>query len=295
MDTHGKTILVTGATGNQGGATARHLLADGWQVRALVRDDTTPAAAALAAAGAELVLGDLDDRGSCDAAVRGAYGVYSVQSANDNQVAQGKNIADAAKAADVLHLVYSSVGGAESQNRFYLEHGWGSIDKWQIEEHIRDLGVPATILRPAGFMEDFTSPARFLQNGSLHVPWRDDLVMQLIAIDDIGAFAALAFAQPDQYLGRAMEITGDKLTTPQIADALSVAAGRPVPHTQIPLEVLWDHSPEAAKVYTWANEAYFDTDLAPLRAALGNLMDFGTWLERSGRARLLTQLQALPA
>jgi uncharacterized protein YbjT (DUF2867 family) len=295
MDTHGKTILVTGATGNQGGATARHLLADGWHVRALVRADTTPAAAALAAAGAELVLGDLDDRASYDAAVRGAYGVYSVQSANDNQVAQGKNIADAAKAADVRHLVYSSVGGADSQNRFYVEQGWGSIDKWQIEEHIRDLGVPATILRPAGFMEDFTSPARFFRNGSLNVPWRDDLVMQLIAIDDIGAFAALAFAKPDQYLGRAMEITGDKLTTPQIADALSTAAGRPVPHTQIPLKVLWDHSPEAAKVFTWANETYFDTDLAPLREAFGDLMDFGTWLERSGRARLLTQLEALPA
>jgi uncharacterized protein YbjT (DUF2867 family) len=103
--------------------------------------------------------------------------------------------------------------------------------------------------------------------------------MQLIAIDDIGAFAALASAKPDEYLGRAMEITGDKLTTPQIADALSTAAGRPVPHTQIPLKVLWDHSP----------------DLAPLRAAFGGLMDFGTWLERSGRARLLTQLEALPA
>jgi uncharacterized protein YbjT (DUF2867 family) len=220
MDTHGKTILVTGATGNQGGATARRLLADGWHVRALVRD---------------------------------------------------------------------------SQNRFYLEHGWGSIDKWRIEEHIRGLGVPATILRPAGFMEDLTSPARFFQNGSLNVPWRDDLVMQLIAIDDIGAFAALAFAKPDQYLGRAMEITGDKLTTPQIADALRTAAGRLVPHTRIPLEVLWDRSPAAAKVFTWANETYYDTDLAPLRAALVDLMDFATWLERSGRARLLTQLEALPA
>ena len=292
MDTHGKTILVTGATGNQGGATARHLLAGGWHVRALVRDDTTPAAAALAAA--ELVLGDLNDRASCDAA-RGAYGVYSVQSANDKEIAQGKNIADAATAADVRHLVYSSVGGADSQNRFYVEQGWGPIDKWQIEEHIRDLGVPATILRPAGFMEDFTSPARFFQNGSLNVPWHDDLGMQLIAIDDIGAFAALAFAKPDEYLGPAMEITGDKLTTPQIAHALSTAAGRPVPHTQIPLKVLWDHSPEAAKVYTWANETYYDTDLAPLREAFADLTDFDTWLERSGRARLLTQLEPLPA
>ena len=97
-------------------------------------------------------------------------------------------------------------------------------------------------------MEDFTSPARFFQHGSLNVPWHDDLVIQLIAIDDIGAFAALAFAQPDAYVGRAMEITDDKLTTPRIAGALSMAAGRPVPHTQIPLKVLWEHTPAAAKV-----------------------------------------------
>ena len=292
MDTHGNTILVTGATGNQGGATARHLLADGWHVRALVRDATTPAAAALAAAGAKLVRGDLDDRASIDAAVRGAYGAYSVQSANPSEIAQGKTIADAAKAAGVQHLVYSSVGGAESQNSFYLERGWGPIDKWQIEEHIRDLDLAATILRPAGFMEDFTSPARFFQSGSLNVPWHDDLVMQLIAIDDIGAFAALALANPEGYLGKAMEITGDRLTAPQIADALSTSAGRPVPHTQVPLQTLWEYAPEAAQVFTWASERYYDTDLAPLRQAHPGLMDFSTWLNRSGKARLLAHLQS---
>ncbi|MEU7744240.1 NmrA/HSCARG family protein [Nonomuraea sp. NPDC049158] len=290
-----KTVLVTGATGNQGGATARHLLADGWRVRALVRDESAPAAVALAAAGAELVRGDLDDRASIDAAARGVYGIYSVQSANDNEIAQGKNVADAAKAADVRHLVYSSVGGVESQNSFYVEHGWGAIDKWQIEERIRELGVPATILRPAGFMEDFTSPARFFQNGSLNVPWHDDLVMQLIAIDDTGAFAALAFADPDTYLGQAMEITGDRLTAPQIAAALGKAAGRQIPHTRIPLDVLWEHDPEVAKVFTWANETYYDTDLEPLRKANATLTDFNTWLDRSGKARLLTQLDSQPA
>ena len=292
MDTDGKTIVVTGATGNQGGATARHLLAVGWHVRALVRDATTPAAAALAATGAELVRGDLDDRASTGAAVRGAYGLYSVQSASPNEIAQGQTIADAAKAAGVQHLVYSSVGGAESQNSFYLERGWGPTGKWQIEEHIRDLDLAATILRPAGFMEDFTSPARFFQNGSLNVPWHDDLVMQLIAIDDIGAFAALAFANPESYLGKAMEITGDRLTAPQIADALSTSAGRPIPHTQVPLQALWEHAPEAAKVFTWASERYYDTDLAPLRQAHPGLMDFSTWLNRSGTARLLAHLQS---
>ena len=222
----------------------------------------------------------------------GAYGVYSVQSANPNEIARGSNVADAAKAAGVQHLVYSSVGGMQSQNGFYLERGWGPIDKWQIEEHIRHLDLPATILRPAGFMEDFVSPARFFQNGSLNVPWRDDLIMQLIAIDDTGAFAALAFADPGNYLGAALEITGDRLTAPQIADALSTAAGRPIPHTQVPLEVLWAQVPEAAKVFTWANERYFDTDLGPLRKAYPGLMDFSTWLSRTGQARLLTQLES---
>ncbi len=292
---NGTTVLVTGATGNQGGATARHLLAQGWHVRALVRDETTPAAAELAAAGAELARGDLDDRASIEAAARGTHGIYSVQSATDDEVTQGTNVADAAHAVGIGHLVYSSVGGVESQNRFSVEHGWGPIDKWRIEEHIRDLGLPATIVRPAGFMEDFVSPARFFRNGSLDVPWRDDLVMQLIAIEDIGAFAALAFAKPDAYLGTAVEITGDRLTAPQIAEALTAAAGRPVPHTRIPLETLWEHAPEVAKVFTWANETYYDTELAPLRDAHPGLMDFPGWLHRSGRARLLAALDGPPA
>ncbi len=295
LDHHDKVVLVTGATGNQGGATARHLLAAGWRVRALVRDDTTPAAAGLAAAGAELVHGDLDDQASIAAAARGAYGVYSVQSANGNEIAQGQAVAAAAKAEGVQHLVYSSVGGVESQNRFYLEHVWGTIDKWQIETHIRDLGVPATILRPGGFMEDFTSPARFFQSGSLNVPWHDDLIMNLIAIDDVGAFAALAFAEPHAYLGKAMEIAGDRLSAPQIADALSIAAGRPIGHTRVPLDILWERSPEAAKVFTWANETYFETDPAALRKVHPDLMDFGTWLNRSGKARLLVQLESMSA
>ncbi|WP_327358582.1 NmrA/HSCARG family protein [Streptomyces sp. NBC_01304] len=292
MDTNGKIILVTGATGNQGGATARHLLADGWRVRALVRDEATPAAVELAAAGVELVRGDLNDRTSVDAAMRGAYGAYSVQSDNPDEISQAKNIADAAQSAELRHLVYSSVGGMEEQNRFYVEHGWGPIDKWQIEQHLNTLDIPVTILRPAGFMEDFTSPARFFQDGALNVPWHDDMAMKLIAIDDVGAFAALAFADPGTYAGRTMEIAGDRLTAPQIADALGRAAGRPVPHTRIPLEVLWEHAPEVAKVMAWANGTFYDIDLAPVRRAFPGVMDFGTWLDRSGKQRLLAQLAA---
>ncbi|MEV7405900.1 NmrA/HSCARG family protein [Streptomyces sp. NPDC091267] len=295
MDAHAETVLVTGATGNQGGATARHLLAAGWRVRALVRDDRAPAATALAAAGAELVRGDLDDRASIDAAIRGTYGAYSVQSDNPNEIIQAKNIADAAQAAGVQHLVYSSVGGMEQQNRFYVEQGWGPIDKWHIEQYLRTLAIPATILRPAAFMEDFTSPARFFQNGALNVPWNDDVVMKLIAIDDVGALAALAFAHPDTYAGRTMEIAGDRLTAPQIADALGRVAGRPITHTQVPLDALWEHAPEVAKVMAWANETFYDIDLTPVQSTFPDLMNFSTWLERSGKEHLLAQLDCLTA
>jgi uncharacterized protein YbjT (DUF2867 family) len=293
MNVHGQTVLVTGATGNQGGATARHLLAGGWRVRALVRDGTAPAAAALAAVGAELVVGNLDDRASVDAAMRGA-----APTASSPPTPTSSPRARTSRMPPRPPVSSTSCtprwAAPRARTGFYVEQGWGPIEKWQIEEHIHDLGILATILRPAGFMEDFTSPARFFQKGSLNVPWRDDLVMQLIAIDDIGAFAAMAFAHPDQYLSRSLEITGDRLTAPQIAGALSAAAGRPVPHTQVPLEILWDHSPEAAKVFTWANATYYDTDLAPLKKAFPDLTNFGTWLDRSGQTRLMTQLQTLP-
>src|SRR5689334_16414376 len=110
MDHTNKVVLVTGATGRQGGATARQLLAKGWQVRVIVRDPNKPAAQALRQVGAEVVQGDYEDRASLDAATRGVYGVFSVQAAfGDTEAQQAKQIADAAKAANVQHFVYTSV------------------------------------------------------------------------------------------------------------------------------------------------------------------------------------------
>src|SRR5512132_2371533 len=110
-----KVIAVTGATGQQGGAVTRKLLADGWKVRALTRDVDKPAAQELASLGAEIFTGDMDDRAELDAAFKGVYGVFSVQNfwlpnvGYEGEIQQGKNVADAAKAADVQHLIYSSV------------------------------------------------------------------------------------------------------------------------------------------------------------------------------------------
>ena len=151
-----KIIAVTGATGQQGGAVARKLLADGWQVRALTRDTDKPAAQELAALGAELVPGDMDNRAELDAAFDGAYGVFSVQNfwlpnvGFEGEIRQGKNVADAVKAAGIQHLVYSSVGSAHrglGQKHFE--------SKWIIEQYIHSLDIPSTILRPVAFFENF--------------------------------------------------------------------------------------------------------------------------------------------
>jgi len=198
MYSHEETILVTGATGQQGGAVTRHLLAGGWRLRALIRDPEKPAARALAENRVELVQGDLTDRASLHRALKGVYGVFSVQNfwlpdvGAEGEVRQGKNIADAASAAGVQHIVYTSVGAAH--------RGMGQAhfaSKWEIEQHFRALGLPATILRPVSFMENYNWSRPQILNGTFSSRGlRPDKGMQLIAVDDIGAFTALAFANP---------------------------------------------------------------------------------------------------
>src|SRR5262249_30478831 len=147
MPSSSQPVLVTGATGRQGGAVARSLLDRRIAVRALSRNPGKPSAQALAALGAEVVGGDLHDAAALTRAMEGVRGVFSVQNwwetGAAREVRQGKNVADAAKAARVPHLVYSSVGGAERGAD--ITH-WKT--KWEIENYIRQLGLRATILRP---------------------------------------------------------------------------------------------------------------------------------------------------
>ncbi|GAA4206682.1 NmrA/HSCARG family protein [Actinocatenispora rupis] len=273
-------VLVTGATGQQGGATARHLLAAGWPVRALVRDPTSPAATALAAAGAELAPGDMTDRASLDRAVTGAYGVFSVQPADapphhePREVDMGRAVADAAAAAGVRHLVYASVGGAERDTG--ISH-WTT--KWQIEEHIRALGLPYTVLRPVMFMENHASRSTYGVFGDTAlvrmIP--PDSTVQLIAADDIGAFAALAFTRPDEYLGIELEIAGDELTGARLTAALRTALGR---------DFRTDPIPTPVRVGAGTSFGGWQADIPALRRRYPGLMTLDTWLERGGRDQL---------
>ncbi len=233
------TILVTGGTGHQGGAAARHLLQDGWRVRALVRDPRKPAARDLAGAGAELVVGDLLDRPSIDAAVDGCHGVYSVETFRevgaDGEVREGFNVADAAYEAGVAHFVYSSVIGADRDDG----PAWMQ-SKHRIEHHIGDLGLPATIWRPATFMENWLRQKDDILAGHLQGPQDPDEQHQYIAVDDIGRFVALAFAEHDRFIGVTREIAGDETTPSKVAEIFSLVLDRPVTYekTEPPTTVL---------------------------------------------------------
>lgn len=272
-----KVVVVVGATGKQGGATAARLLADGWRVRALTRDATGEAARRLAAAGAEPVAADMGDRASLDRAMRGVHGVFSVQPAPHSpdsppgydtatEVRWGKNVADAAKAAGVAHLVYASLFEAERRT------GVASFDsKWEVERHIAAIGQPVTVLRPATFVDTFVADGPVLT----HV-LAPDTRYQWIALADIGAFAALAFADPDAYLGRSLPIAGDDLTPREVAATITRVTGRTVTYEPIPLDAIRRHDPALATVFEV--EPLVRADIAGLRELHPGLLTVEAWL-----------------
>jgi len=267
------TIVVTGATGQQGGATARHLLASGWPIRILVRDPDKPAVKELAEAGAHVVVGDMLDPDSLRHAFDGAHGVYSVQTwrgpggiAAEKQ--QGFNVAQAAADSGVEHLVYSSVASADRST------GLAHFDsKWEIERRTAELGIPATILRPVFFMDNFRWQASGIMDGRLVQGVKPDTRLQLIAVDDIGGIAAMAFSVPDEWIGKAVELAGDELTMVEVAAVLSEKLGRPVTYSA-GHEDRPGGGEEARKMAAWFDEHGYSVDIAALRALYPPLKDF---------------------
>ena len=278
----GSLILVCGATGNQGGAVARSLLERGFRVRALTRDSQKPEAQALADRGAEVVQGDMEDRSAMDRALEGAYGVFSVQNfweaGYDREVQQGKTVAEATKAAGVEHCVYSSVGSAHRQT------GISHFDsKWEVEEHLRELGPPYTVLRPVFFMQNWEMMREPILGGTLPQPLDPDKPFQQVAVEDVGAFAAMAFEHPDAWIGREVEIAGDERTMPEIAEAFGRVTGREVGYYQVPWEQFEEQmGEEYAVMYRWFNDVGYEADIAALRQEHPELTDFERYLRGHG-------------
>lgn len=266
-----RVILVTGATGQQGGAVARELLARGRTVRAMTRNLEGDAAGSLAARGAEVVRGDLDDDGSLRRAVDGAWGVLSVQNTweagVEREEEQGKRLARVAKEAGVGHFVYHSVASADRDT------GIPHFDnKWRIEETIRGLGFPSwTIVRPVFFMENLTSPwfKPAIEGGTLALGIEPDTPLQMIAVADIGRYGARAFERHAEMNGRAIDIAGDEMTPPGIAATLGEVAGREIRHQRVPIEQVRESSEDFAIMLEWFDAVGYDADIE------GNAAEFG--------------------
>jgi len=277
------TILVTGATGAQGGATARRLLAAGRRVRFLTRDPHTAAAQALVAAGAQATQGDLGDAESIAAAVQGVEAVFSVQvpdiTGNDNERRHGFALVQAVRAAGVPRFVHTSVAQTGRHTGF---PGWDSgrwwnkywTDKWDIEEAVRNAGFAHwTVLQPAFMMDNLALPKSsfmfpHLAQGELLTALRPDTQLHFIAADDVGAFAAAALTDPARLHGQTIPLAAQALTMTEVAETLAsvlranVRAVHVTPQEAIARGIFpgWVNSQE------WMNEVGYAVDIDTLRS-----------------------------
>jgi len=263
-----RTILITGATGQQGGSVIRALAGTGFRLRAMTRKPDGDAARALAARGVELVTGDLDDPASLKAALTGVWGTLAVQNTweagVDKEEEQGKRFATLAKAAGVEHFVYASVGSA------HLKTGIPHFDnKARVEDTVRGLGFPSyAIIRPVFFMENMVSPW-FLNNDTIYTALSPTTTLQMIAVKDIGQYGALAFIDAARFRNRALDIAGDAVTMPEAAQTLSAAMGRTISFVQIPISEVRKNSEDFALMLEWFEKVGYSADIA------ANTKEFG--------------------
>jgi uncharacterized protein YbjT (DUF2867 family) len=283
----GRTISVCGATGLQGGAVARRLLESGWRVRALTRRPERPAAVALGGLGAEIVKADMDDPATLRRAFEGAHGVYSVQngirSGFDREVAQGRNVADAASVSGMRHLVYGSAGPGK---RYTGVGSWDS--KLPVEEHIQNVGVPFTILRPMAFMELMTHKPFFPPMGTWRIMPRltgDDLPIPWLSVSDLGSITAMAFDRPDEFVGKEVMLAGDVATLAECRGAYTEVTGRP-PRT-FPMPIwLFDRftRKDPTTMWRWLRTGDVPLDTGPTRAILPGALTIREWLAKTLRS-----------
>jgi uncharacterized protein YbjT (DUF2867 family) len=260
------TILVTGATGKQGGATARSLLARGHNVRILTRNPGSDSSRALAEAGAEVYQGNYGDATTLLKAAKGADGLFAVttpfEAGPAAEIQQGMVLTDVALEAGVSHLVYTSVAGADQDT------GVPHFDsKATVEKYVVASDVPYTIIAPVYFMENVFFPGVLdgIRNGVLAAPMPEDRFLQQVAVADIGAFAAHAFEHRDELLGQRIELAGGELTGKHVAIALAVFRRGPVTFQETPMEVMRGNSEDMALMYEWFNEVGYHVDIDMLR------------------------------
>jgi len=260
------SVLVIGATGQQGGAVARELLSRGHHVRAFTRNVDSDSARQIESRGTELAVGDAEELESVARAARGVDAVYAMttffESGLEAEVRQGLAIADAVNAARVGHFVYASVASADRST------GIPHFDsKFEIESHIRALGMPHTIVAPVFFYENLLSPWTLpgLVQGTYALPVTPDRPVQQIPIQDIASFVSLVIENRDRFLGKRIDIASDEPSGKQAAEIITAASGRPIDYVQVPIAKAYEMSADAAKMYEWFDAVGYSAEIETLR------------------------------
>jgi uncharacterized protein YbjT (DUF2867 family) len=226
-----KSILVIGATGHQGRPVAEQLLAQGYQVRAMVRD---PAKAAdLAAKGVELIKGDLEDAASLDAATKGQDGIFLLLSFFLGNAAQADNLIASAKRSGVRQIVWNVTGPI-----LPFETGNPSIDfRRPVLAALQASGIPFVALQPTVYMENFLIPALSAEvaaKDTLAYPMPEAVNCQWISHQDAAAYVVAAFKR-GPVDSQIVEISGpETLNGPQIAERFGRALGRKITFRPMP-------------------------------------------------------------
>ncbi len=297
------SVLLTGATGNQGGAVVNHLLAsdEAFDVRGLTRDASTDRAQRLADRGVTVVEGDLSDPESLRGPVGDADTVFAVTNfwahGYDAQVRQGENLAEVAAEEGVDQFVFSGVGShAENTGVPHFDSA-GEID-----ERIRELDLPYTILGPVFFFENLEAFAEdIFEDGQIALPLAEGVPLQMVAVDDIGHAATVALEHPEEFVGEAVDLAGDEATLAETAETLAAVTGREVEAVHVPIEDAYDSFGEEFTVMCeWFNEVGYSADLDGVEELFG--FEFTTleeylrengWADKDGMASVPGWVKAM--
>lgn len=276
-------IAVVGATGRQGSSVTRHLLNDGWQVRALTRNPSGEAAQALRALGAEVRQADTEDPASLRTAFTDVYGIFNVQnpqtSGLDAEIRQGSNVAAAAAEAGVRHVVYGAAGVGEDKT------GVGSWDsKLVIAQRFRDLGLPVTVLRPMAFMELMTDKGYYPPVSTWHLmpklmgPSRP---VGWLCVDDLGAIAARVFADPDRWTGAVLGLVSDVQSIDECRGLWKEWTGKKPRGFPMPVWVFKRFvGTDLITMWRWLRTERFDMGTSTTREILPEALTVRQWLAR---------------
>lgn len=290
MATEERTIVVTGATGLQGSAVTRHLLSNGWRVRALTRNSKSEKAQTLSALGAEIVQGDMAEPDSLVPVFEGAYGVFSVQnpviSGIEGEISQGKNVATVARQVGIQHLIYGSAG---TGTRGTGVPSWES--KYVIEGYMKSLPLPLTVLRPMAFMELMTEKKFFPAISTWHIMPKlmgSSRKVVWLCADDFGFIVAKAFAKPDQFIGKELQLASDIQSIDECRSIYREVTSKSPSRYRMPVwifERLGFVGKDLSIMWRWLRGATFPMDTEITLAIHPDALSVRSWLEKQKSAK----------